>query len=299
MELERMHFTGPVWRPPYEANSLLLQATVGCTHDNCKFCSLYPDTKFRMSPLSEIIEDLLIASIYQPRARRVFLTGANPFVMTFDKLAKIARLIKEYLPEVQNIGTFARITDIRNKTVEQLKELHHLGYDRITIGTESGDDTTLDYMRKGYKANDIIEQCRKLEAAGVEYNFSYLVGLAGKGNGIRNAFESARIFSQLHPFIVSIVSLTVFPESDLYQDIQDGLFIESSEIERLEEMKVFITNLKPDNEVTILANTVSNPVPITGILPRDRDSMLMSLQSIIDNVGEKDLRKYREGIVSL
>jgi len=252
-----------------------------------------------MSPLSEIIEDLLIASIYQPRARRVFLTGANPFVMTFDKLAKIAGLIKEYLPEVQNIGTFARITDIRNKTVEQLKELHHLGYDRITIGTESGDDTTLDYMRKGYKANDIIEQCCKLEAAGIEYNFSYLVGLAGKENGIRNAFESARIFSQLHPFIVSIVSLTVFPESDLYQNIQNGMFIESSEIERLEEMKLFITNLKPDNEVTILANTVSNPVPITGILPRDRDSMLMSLQSIIDNVGEKDLRKYREGIVSL
>lgn len=299
MEVERMHFSGPVWRPPYEANSLLLQVTVGCTHDDCKFCSLYPDVKFKMSPLSEIIDDLLIASVYQPRARRVFLTGANPFVMAFDKLAKIAGLIKEYLPEVQNIGTFARITDIRNKTVGQLKELHSLGYDRISIGTESGDDSTLDYMRKGYKAKDIIEQCRKLEDAGIEYNFVYLNGLAGSGAGQRNAYESARIFSQLHPFIVSIVSLTVFPESDLYQDIQDGLFIESSEMERIEEMKIFLANLKPENEVTILANTVSNPVPMTGILPRDRDPMLMGLQSIIENLGEGELRKYREGIVSL
>lgn len=299
MEMERMHFTGPVWRPPYEANSLLLQATVGCTHDDCKFCSLYPDIKFKASPFSEIEEDLKIAQRYQPHAYRVFLTGANPFVLSYDKLVKIALMIHEYLPGVRNIGGFARITDIKTKTVEQLKDLHRLGYDRISIGTESGDDITLTEMRKGYIAQDIVEQCHKLEEAGIEYNLVYLTGLAGKGNGQRNASATAQVFSQLRPFILNIVSLTIFPGSDLHDEMRDGLYIESSEHERLDELKTLIANLMPDTPVTILANTVSNPVPITGLLPKDRDYMLHELQVTLEHAQEDELKTYRKSIKSL
>lgn len=149
MELKRMQFTGSVWRPPYEANSLLLQATIGCSHHRCKFCSLYKDTQFRVASREEVERNLEIAQLYQPKARRVFLTGANPFVFSFEKLKILATLIKIYLPEVQNIGCFARISDIKQKTIEQLMELRQLGYDRISIGTESGDDITLSQMNKG------------------------------------------------------------------------------------------------------------------------------------------------------
>lgn len=299
MMTEKMHFTGQIWRPPFEASSVLLQATVGCSHDDCKFCSLYHGTKFKTAPFSEIEEDLKIVRKYQPRARRVFLTGANPFVFSYNKLVDIALLIHDYLPEVKNIGGFARITDIKAKTLAELKDLRRLGYDRISIGVESGDDITLEFMRKGYKAQDVIEQCLKLQDAGIEYNFTYLNGLAGKGNGSRNALESAKVFSQLRPFALSIVSLTIFPESDLHQEVLDGTYIESSEHERLKEMKTLIANLMMDSPFTLLANTVSNPVPLTGFLPKDRENLIWEIQTIIDTAKEVDLKQYRRRIKSL
>lgn len=296
MNTNNMHFTGPIWRPPYEASSVLLQATSGCTHDKCKFCSLYPGIKFRMSPKDEIEADLKIIQHYQPRARRLFLTGSNPFVMSYDKLYKLAMLIHEYLPKCQ-IGAFARITDIKNKTVEQLKELKALGYNGITIGTETGDDITLAEMNKGNTAQDTLEQCRKLEEAGIEYYISYLTGLAGKEKGERNALASAKLFNQLHPFIISVVSLTLFSESELYQEVKKGTYRVSGEHERLDELITFIDNL--NNETTLLANTVSNPIPITGILPKDKNRLLNELKAIRSNIAESELQRYRIGIKSL
>ena len=177
--MELLHFTGQVWRPPYEASSQLLQVTAGCTHNKCKFCSLYHGTKFRLSPIAEVEEDLKVIQDYQPRARRVFLTGANPFALSYNRLLDLGLLIRKYLRHCESIGMFARISDIKPKTVEELKNLRHLGFDGISIGTESGDDDTLAAMNKGYMANDIIEQCKKLEEANIRYNLVYLTGLAG------------------------------------------------------------------------------------------------------------------------
>lgn len=296
---DNLHFTGQIWRPPFEAGSVLLQATSGCSHAACKFCSLYHGTKFRPSPFSEMEHDLQIIQKYQPEARRVFLTGANPLVFSYNKLVEIALLIRKYLPKVQNIGGFARITDIKTKSLAEWKDLRRLGYDRIAIGTESGDDRTLEAMNKGYVAQDIIEQCTKLQEAGIEYNITYLNGLAGSGNGQRNALATAEVYSRIRPFIISVVSLTVFPESVLYREIQEGLYQESSEYERLEELKSLIMHLMLDTPVTILANTVSNPVPFTGILPFDRSRLTAEIESIMQSVKEEDLRGYREGIRSL
>lgn len=196
--MELLHFTGQVWRPPYEASSQLLQVTAGCTHNKCKFCSLYHGTKFRLSPITEVEEDLKVIQSYQPKARRVFLTGANPFVLSYNRLLDLGLLIRKYLRHCESIGMFARISDIKPKTVEELKNLRHLGFDGISIGTESGDDNTLAVMNKGYTANDIIEQCKKLEEANIRYNLVYLTGLAGKGKGERNAINTANVFNQLH-----------------------------------------------------------------------------------------------------
>ena len=156
-----LHFDGPVWRPPYEATSQLLQVTAGCTWHRCKFCTLYGTHKFRLSPLSEIEHDLRVIHAYQPRAHRIFLTEANPFVLAVSKLIDIALLIRKYVGEGRpTIGCFARITDIRGKSVEELRQLRHLGFDYLTIGVESGDRETLGRVNKVYTAGDIGSNAR-------------------------------------------------------------------------------------------------------------------------------------------
>ncbi|RRD79861.1 radical SAM protein [Alloprevotella sp. OH1205_COT-284] len=295
--MKLLHFTGQVWRPPYEANSQLLQVTAGCTHNKCKFCSLYYGTKFRLSPITEIEEDLKVIQSYQSKARRVFLTGGNPFVLSYNRLLDLGLLIRKYLRYCESIGMFARISDIKSKTIEELKNLRHLGFDSISIGTESGDDETLAVMNKGYTANDIVEQCKKLEEANIRYNFVYLTGLAGKDKGEQNAINTANVFNQLHPFTINFVSLTVFPESDLYIEIQRGNFIEATEHERLLELRTFISKLCI--ETTLLGNTVSNTVPFIGMIPNDKTRLLNELDLAIKNIGEEELRRYRDSIKSL
>ncbi len=295
--MELLHFTGQVWRPPYEASSQLLQVTAGCTHNKCKFCSLYHGTKFRLSPITEVEEDLKVIQQYQPRARRVFLTGANPFALSYNRLLDLGLLIRKYLRYCESIGMFARISDIKPKTVEELKNLRHLGFDSISIGTESGDDETLARMDKGYTANDIIEQCKKLEEANIRYNFVYLTGLAGKNKGQQNAINTAMVFNQLHPFTINFVSLTVFPESKLYQEIQNGEYVEATEHERLLELKTFISNL--NIETTLLGNTVSNTIPFVGMIPNDKVRILNELDLAIRQISEHELKQYRDSIKSL
>lgn len=295
--MELLHFTGQVWRPPYEASSQLLQVTAGCTYNKCKFCSLYDGTKFRLSPLSEIEADLKVIREYQPKARRVFLTGANPFALSYGKLLDLGFMIRKYLRYCETIGCFSRISDIKSKTVEELRNLRHLGFDSISIGTETGDDETLAKMNKGYTATDILEQCHKLDEANIWYNLVYLTGLAGKGKGQDNADNTARIYNRLHPFTINFVSLTVFPNSELYWEIQKGEFTEATEHERLLELKTLISKL--DITTTLLGNTVSNTVPFIGMIPNDRAQILKNLDVVINQIGETELKQYRNNIKSL
>lgn len=292
-----MHFTGTIWRPPYEAQSSLLQVTTGCSHHKCKFCSLYPNLKFKVSPIEEIESDLKLIRSYTPKTRRVFLVGGNPFVLSYNKLLELGLLIRKYLPYCQGIGTFARITDIKNKSVEELKNLRHLGFNGISIGTESGDDETLYMMNKGTTSAEMVIQCRKLDEAGIEYYVSYLTGLAGKGNGERNALKSAHFFNEINPYILSVVSLTLFSDSELYKEFECGIYEEASEFERLKELQTLIQNLKI--QTNFFANTVSNPVPLSGILPKDRNNLIRELDCIMERYTELDLDMYRKNIISL
>lgn len=293
-ELDRLHFTGTVWRPPHEAHSVLLQVTVGCTHGACRFCSLYGDLRFRMSPLDEIVSDLRIISHYQPRARRVFLVGANPFVLSCRRLVRLADLIRDYLPKVETIGMFARVSDICNKSVDELRELRARGITGISIGTETGDDPTLRAMNKGTTAAEILEQCGKLDEAGIEYYFTYMTGLSGSGAGQRAAEATAALYNRLHPFLIGVVSLTLFPEAPLWKDVQEGHFVEASERERLWELRVFLSLL--EIPVTIMANTVSNAVPLFGRLPEERSRLLRELDEALCRFDETVLSDYRRRI---
>lgn len=288
-----MHYTGTIWRPPYEAYSLLIQVTAGCTHHSCKFCTLYEDLpfKFKLSPFSEIEQDLAEASKYYHKVPRVFFTGANPFVLSTEKLKTLAKMVKEYFPKYETIGCFARITDITPKTVEELRGLRALGYDGITIGVETGDDEMLAFMNKGFQSKDTIEQCKKLEAANISYNFFYLTGISGAGRAEIGAKETAKVFNQLHPKIIESSMLTIYKNSELYEEIQKGNWREESEIEKLIELKTLIENLKITTR--IVTDGVSNLIQVRGNLPKDKEKLMKHLQYQISNVDESVLREYR------
>lgn len=306
----KLHFTGTIWRPPYEAGSLLLEVTAGCTHHKCKFCTLYDDLpfRFRMSPLQDIEADLLEAQtiFHSPVGklsaalqglpqnqpfRRAFLVGANPFVLQFERLQSIAGLIGKYFPECRSIGCFARVTDIMLKTDEQLEALHSLGYDGITIGVETGDGEALAFMRKGYRPEDILTQCRRLDQAGIRYNFFYLAGISGAERGEAGALASAEIFNQLCPEIIGTSMLTVYPESDLYGEIRAGNWREAGELEKLAEVRCLAEHLEIPVFFAMLG--ASNAVQVQGRLPEDRERLLWELTNACETQSEAALRHYR------
>ena len=299
-----MHYTGTIWRPPYEAASLLLEVTAGCTHHKCKFCTLYNDLpfKFRMSPLEDIESDLreikrATKGWNSGRTRRVFLTGANPFVLSYDKLAAIAELIRKYLPSVKSIGSFARITDVTPKTDEELAKLRDMGYDGLTIGIETGDDEALRFMNKGYTSADIIEQCQRLDAAGIHYSFFYLVSISGAGRGEIGAKLTAEICNQIHPTLIGANMLTIYPDSELFAEIQRGNWQEEGEVEKYKEVRTLIENLQIPT--IFAAMGASNAFQFHGQLPKDKEKLLVFLGEIIGNVSEEELQRYRKSVYHL
>ncbi len=305
-----MHYTGTIWRPPYEADSLLLEVTAGCTHHKCKFCTLYAELpfKFRMSPLADVENDLLEtrAIFKQQQARglfklwpnsgpaRVFLTGANPFVLKAERLLEIAGMIARTFPEIASIGCFARVTDVALKTEQELAQLRAAGFDGLTLGVETGDDVALAFMRKGYQAADIVEQCQRLEAAGIGYNFFYLTGISGHGRGQASAKATAAVCNQLHPRRIGASMLTIYPNSELYQEIQNGAWQPETEIEKYQELKTLVQALQ--GPVWFGALGASNAVPFAGNLPGDKERLLAVLDEIIADFSEEELQGYRQNL---
>lgn len=310
-----MHYTGTIWRPPYEADSLILEATAGCTHRACKFCMLYDELpfKFKASELSTIESDLLEAqtwfhdplskieshlfSLPAPKRCRVFLAGANPFALKSKRLLEIAGLIHEHFPTCKTIGCFARVTDIASKTDEELAALREAGYTGLTIGIETGDDAALAFMNKGYVAQDIVAQCARLDAADIAYAFFYLAGISGKGCGIEGAWFTAAVCNQTHPSLIGANMLTIYKNSELYQEIITGNWEEETEIEKYQEIKALVKNLEIPVEFAMLG--ASNPVMLQGRLPEQREQIVATLDRVIEEIGEDRLRHYRTNLKHL
>ena len=300
-----MHYTGTIWRPPYETGSIIIEAAAGCTHHKCKFCTLYEDLpfKFKPSPMEHIKADLLEAQtwyhdplrkaeerlfeINKASCERVFLAGANPFGLKAKHLLEIADLVHEYFPGCRSIGCFSRVTDITRKTDEELRMLAAAGYDGLTIGIETGDDEALAFMNKGYEAKEIVEQCARLDAAGITYAFFYLVGISGKGRGIEGAKETAEVVNQTNPWLIGANMLTIYKSSELHQEILVGNWEEEMEVEKYEEIKELVSELTVQREFAMLG--ASNPVMLRGRLPEQKKQIIAALDSVINDIGEEQL----------
>lgn len=289
-----MHFASNVVRPPYEANSVYLQVTSGCSHNACRFCTYYKDAPFAVSPEREIVEDLEELASYGVAFPRIWLQGADPFLLSFSRLKRIANLIHKYLPFVKTIGGYGRVDSLKNKTVEQLKELKELGYSGIVFGVESGDDKILKFMNKGYKADEIVPQLSKMDEAGFAYEVIFLSGLGGRGYGLDHAKKTAAVFNQLHPDRVIIAGLTIFPDTPLMQDVRKGTFVEATEGERVLELTEFLKDLNIDTLVD--ATNASIITTIYGRVPERKENMISRLRYIYDTYGEEGLRNRRDSL---
>ena len=277
-----MHFTDTVYRNPYWPNFPLLQITQGCTHNSCKFCTMYKGVPFQLQPMEWIEEDLRELAACVPDAKTIQLLSANPLCMSYDKLAPILERINHYLPKMEHIYAATRVTDLRNKTVDQWKSLREMGLNEISLGVESGDDWTLERINKGYHAADILEQCAKLDEAGVAYWMTFLNGVAGQEHSYEHALHSAEVFSQCHPLVVGTGGLTLFPGTPLLEEAELGKFTPLSEKEMLLELKTFVENLNCDCAF-ITHHTISG-TNLTGpdFLGR-KEKIVAALQSTIDH----------------
>lgn len=287
-----MHFTETVYRNPYWPTFPLLQITQGCTHNKCKFCSMYKDVDFRLQPLEWVEEDLKEIAEISPDATTIQLLSANPLVMSFEKLKHILELIDKYLPNIEYIYTQGRVSDLKNKTVAQLKELRALGMKEISLGIESGDDWTLERINKGYTSEDILTQCHKLEEAGIDYWMTFLNGVAGAQHSREHAIESAHIFSQCKPKVVGTGGLTLFPDTPLLQEVQKGEFTPLSESQMLEELLLFVENLTCD--ATFITHHTISGINLTGpdFLKR-KDQIISSLRHEIKYGNHDQMARIR------
>jgi radical SAM superfamily enzyme YgiQ (UPF0313 family) len=294
-----MHFHGPIIRPQTDADSLFIEVTAGCTHNSCTFCNFYRDTPFMVAPLSQIEEDLQEAKREWPDAKNIWASGGNPFALSTDKQIAVWDLMKKYYPDAR-ISTYAIVSDFKRKSVEDIRRIKEHGLDEIMIGIETGDDEVLKFVNKGYTAQDILDAGKKMDEAGITYRMIYLGGLAGRGHLVESARKSAEIFNQIHPYYMMLTNVAVLPGTKLYQQMKSGEWKESTEKERIEEIRELIGNLTIP--IIINSGTSASSVRFEVKLPEEKQDILKQLDCIIDQFDdrtEQALEKWRHSMLAV
>ncbi len=268
-----MHYEGNIIRPPSEANSILLQVTIGCSRNKCTFCGTYTGERFRIKPDSIIMEDIEFAARYARRQRRVFLCDGDALIIPQKRLLKILQAIKERLPWVTRVGTYGNAKSLGLKTPEELAELNSHGLGIIYMGLETGDDLTLKKINKGAGSAQMIAMGRKAREAGFKLSITVLLGIAGRERSQTHAAETGRVLSAIDPDYVGALSLMLIPGTPLFDDYQLDKFELIEPDEMLAELRTMIaaTNL---TRGLFHANHASNYLPIKARLPKDKDTTL-------------------------
>ena len=294
-----MHYTGTIYRPPFEARSLLLQVTTGCSHNRCSFCTMYRDEPFRVEPLEQIEEDLAEARQYVPNVTRVFLENGDPFALSADRLEQIAVMIHAFLPRVETIAMYASIKNVIGKSDEELRRLRNLGINELNIGVESGLDEALVYMNKGYTSDQAKHELNRLKSAGIDYGANIILGCAGPERRHENAAATAALLNETKPYLIFTGTIHSDPGCPLYEDIQNGRFVESTFGEYLDEEEELLKLLEL-TDCYLFGLHPSNIVTMHGNLPEDKAVMLELVrkrrEELANRLDERPVR-YGEGAV--
>jgi radical SAM superfamily enzyme YgiQ (UPF0313 family) len=282
-----MHYDGLIIRPPSEADSILLQVTVGCSHNKCTFCAAYKDKRFTIKPDEIILEDLAYAARHYQWMKRVFLCDGDALVIPQERLLRILREIRKTLPWVERVGTYANAKSLGAKSLEQLRELKANGLQIAYMGLESGDDETLKAVRKKGDAATMIREGRKCREAGIMLSITVLLGLAGPQRSQVHAKATGEVLSQIDPEYVGALSLMVCPGTPMYDDFIAGRFKLIEPKEMLAELGTMIAYTDLSNGL-FHANHASNYLPIRAKLPEEKEATLELIQKAL--AGEVALR---------
>jgi radical SAM superfamily enzyme YgiQ (UPF0313 family) len=275
-----MVYIGNIFRPPAEHNSILLQATIGCSHNKCNFCGLYKNKQFSIKEESLIYQDIIYASQHFRDKKRMFLCDGDAMIIPFERLLKILKNINEKLPWITRIGLYANAKSLKKRSVDELKELkkHKLGI--VYMGLESGDDKVLKDMNKGVDVATQIEQGQKVKNAGMKLSCTVLLGLGGKSRTREHAIKTGKALSEISPNYIGALSLIVTPEAPLYTRIINKEFKVLTPIEILKELKLMIENIDISSGI-FSANHASNYLPLQIRLPSEKNDALKLLDKAI------------------
>lgn len=275
-----MHYEGNIIRPPSEAHSILLQATVGCSHNKCTFCGAYKGERFKIKPDEIIMEDLLFASKYCRQQTRLFICDGDALIIPQKRLLNILVEIEKQLPWITRVGVYANAKSLKMKTEDELKELKKHGIGIAYMGLETGDDDTLKAVNKGSSAAHMIEMGRKAKKAGIKLSITVLLGIAGREGSEKHAIETGRVLSAIDPDYVGALSLMLIPGTPLYKDYESGKFPILEPIETLRELRSMIAHTDLSDGL-FHANHASNYLPIRAHLPHDKKMTIRLIDEAI------------------
>ena len=275
-----MQYEGLVIRPPSEANSLILQVTVGCSYNRCTFCPAYKAKRFRIKSFPEIQRDIDEAQSSFPSLRRVFLADGDALIISQPGLLETINYLHLRFPAIQRIGSYANLKSILRKSVAELKELKERKLSILYLGIESGDDQTLSTVRKGATFDTIVEAASRVKEAGIKLSVTVLLGVGGKERSLIHAHKTAELLTRIQPDYVGALTLMIIPEAPIHRLAEEGLFTLPSPFELLGELRTMIAASNLHN-CLFFSNHASNYLPIKARLPKDKEDCVQLLDGIL------------------
>lgn len=283
-----MRYEEPVFRPPSEASSLILQLTVGCSWNRCTYCGMYRGKQYRVRPVSELVEEIASIAPAADRVRRVFLADGDALAAPQDILETVLGEISGSMPGVQRVGIYADSRAILKKGVENLSALKKLGLGIVYFGAESGDAETLRGIRKGATVERQLEACRVVTEAGLKLSVMVLLGLAGRSGSERHARATGRFLAAGAPTYGAALTVSPVPGTELFDAVEDGSFELPDRWGMLEELMWMLEEME-GYRGPFHANHASNYLPLKLRLPRDRESAVDLLRTVLTDRDESQL----------
>lgn len=275
-----MAYVGKIYRPWPEAESLLIQVTLGCSVNTCTFCNMFRDKKFHRKSIEEIFADIVMARRLNPYVRSIFLIDGNVMILKTDFLLKVVNKITETFPEIQNIALYSGLADMRRKSLEELKALREAGVTMAYAGLESGDAMVLERIKKGMTQQHAIEGAALAKEAGIDVLQSFIFGLGGKERSQEHIEETVRLLNIMQPEQIAPMALTIQPGTELEQEVESGEFVQATPLQILQEEKYLLENLG-DFETYYWGDHGNNIVPQKGWMPDDRKRFLKHINHAI------------------
>ncbi|HHV16732.1 MAG TPA: radical SAM protein [Gelria sp.] len=285
-----MRYEGNIFRPFSEANSYLLQCTIGCSHNQCTFCGMYKDKKYRVRSLEEIKTDIAMAKQHFGDLEKVFLCDGDAIAIETDMLLEILDELYRTFPSLRHVGSYVGPKSTLNKSMSELTALRAAGLTKAYLGVETGDDRLLKEVKKGVSYQEMLQAGQNLVNAGMNLSAMVLLGLAGPGEPSReHALATARITNEMKPRYLAALTVVPVPNTVLHRQVRTGEFKILDAFETLKEMKWIFENITIDG-LKFVGSHASNYLPISGTLQKDRQKMLDMVNKVLESQDKRYLR---------